>query len=507
MFLKKNRAILIIFFVIFILRLVFLSPWLEDWDSVQFSLALHEFDILKHQPHPPGYPLYILLGKFLYYFFKSDVRALTFLSALFGSLSVFITYLFTKRMFNKKVALFSAIILSILPVHWVLSEIAISNIPGLFFLTLLVYISYRDLTGSNDEAPSTLRSGYLLPTLRRERNPSEAINSSLSSASSRSRYFAKGDKTLLGFISGLSLGIRATDAPIIIGVLLFSALKKRRIKYLIYLSIGLFLGISIWFIPLIFKTGFDAFRDANAEISRYIIWHDMLSGKPFSLFIYTKTRIFNFIKLMNIGYTFPLVLFFVISLIKIVLRKNVFKDTAFQILFVFFISYTIPLIFFYNQELAQYTLPVAPVVAIIVSLYITSFKKPWVTNTIFISLALYLFITSLSLVHYQSASIPPTIEPINYIKERLKAEETLLITTYTYRQFQYYLPGFKNYYGVSNAPQEITSNYVVTDYNGLIKQISSLAQNYQLIDQVQFGPSKNPFVRVNKTNIFILKRK
>ena len=126
---------------------------------------------------------------------------------------------------------------------------------------------------------------------------------------------------------------------------------------------------------------------------------------------------------------------------------------------------------------------------------------------LFISLALYLFITSLSLVHYQSVSIPPTIEPINYIKEKLKAEETTLVTTYTFRQFQYYLPGFKNYYGVSNAPQKITGNYVVVDYNGLIKQIPSLAQNYQLINQVQFGPSKNPFVRVNKTNIFILERK
>lgn len=463
MFFKKNRIILIIFFVTLVLRLVFLSPWLEDWDSVQFSLALHEFDILKHQPHPPGYPLYILLGKFLHYFIKSDVKALTFLSALCGSISIFITYLFTKRMFNKKVALFSATILSVLPVHWVLSEIAISNIPGLFFLTLLVYVSYRDLTGNND-------------------------------------------KTLLGFISGITLGVRATDAPIVIGILLFSALKKRHIKYFIYLSIGLLFGISIWLIPLIQKTGFDNFRNANSEISRYVIWHDMLSGKPFSFYLYMKTRVFTFIKLMNIGYTLPLVLLFIVSLIKII-RKKVFKNTSYQIFFIYFISYTIPLIFFYNQELAQYTLPIAPIIVIVVSLWIASFRKLWITNTIMTCLTLYLFITGLSLVHYQSTSTPPTIEPINYIKEKLKAEETILITTYTFRQFQYYLPQFKNYYGVSNAPQEITNNYVVIDYEGLKQQIPSLASNYTLIDQAQFGPSKNPFVRLNKTNIFILKRK
>ncbi|MCX6705593.1 MAG: aspartyl/glutamyl-tRNA amidotransferase subunit B [Candidatus Woesebacteria bacterium] len=49
---------------------------------------------------------------------------------------------------------------------------------------------------SLDEAPSTLRSGYLLPMLRRERNPSEAKNSSLSSTGLRPRYFAKGDKLI-----------------------------------------------------------------------------------------------------------------------------------------------------------------------------------------------------------------------------------------------------------------------------------------------------------------------
>jgi len=48
---------------------------------------------------------------------------------------------------------------------------------------------------AKNEAPSTLRSGYLLPAPRRERNPSEAKSSSLSSAGLRPGYFAKGDKS------------------------------------------------------------------------------------------------------------------------------------------------------------------------------------------------------------------------------------------------------------------------------------------------------------------------
>ena len=48
-----------------------LSRWpyrarmLYNWDAVQFALALREFDIAKHQPHPPGYLLYVGLGRLL----------------------------------------------------------------------------------------------------------------------------------------------------------------------------------------------------------------------------------------------------------------------------------------------------------------------------------------------------------------------------------------------------------------------------------------------------------
>jgi hypothetical protein len=43
-----------------------LSPTLEDIDSLNFALGLREFDPVLHQPHPPGYPVYIALGRLSY---------------------------------------------------------------------------------------------------------------------------------------------------------------------------------------------------------------------------------------------------------------------------------------------------------------------------------------------------------------------------------------------------------------------------------------------------------
>jgi hypothetical protein len=41
----------------------FLAPSLEDIDSVNFALGVRDFDVATHRPHPPGYPVYIALGK------------------------------------------------------------------------------------------------------------------------------------------------------------------------------------------------------------------------------------------------------------------------------------------------------------------------------------------------------------------------------------------------------------------------------------------------------------
>ena len=41
----------------------FFPESLEDVDSVNFALGVRDFDVARHQPHPPGYPVYIGLMK------------------------------------------------------------------------------------------------------------------------------------------------------------------------------------------------------------------------------------------------------------------------------------------------------------------------------------------------------------------------------------------------------------------------------------------------------------
>ncbi|MCB1057814.1 MAG: DUF2723 domain-containing protein, partial [Acidobacteria bacterium] len=48
-----------------LLRLPFAARFLWDHDSVQFALGVEHFDLAAHQPHPPGYPVYIAILKVL----------------------------------------------------------------------------------------------------------------------------------------------------------------------------------------------------------------------------------------------------------------------------------------------------------------------------------------------------------------------------------------------------------------------------------------------------------
>ena len=44
-------------------HLTSLPTTLEDIDSVNFALGVRDFDPAQHRPHPPGYPVYVALGK------------------------------------------------------------------------------------------------------------------------------------------------------------------------------------------------------------------------------------------------------------------------------------------------------------------------------------------------------------------------------------------------------------------------------------------------------------
>src|SRR4029450_10214842 len=70
---------------------------LEDVDSINFALGVQRFDVAQHQPHPPGYPVFIAAAKGARALVGSDARALGALSIVSGALGVLaIAWLFRR---------------------------------------------------------------------------------------------------------------------------------------------------------------------------------------------------------------------------------------------------------------------------------------------------------------------------------------------------------------------------------------------------------------------------
>jgi hypothetical protein len=100
------------------LRLPFLAPRLAHWDAVNYALGLHDFNVAAHQPHPPGSPYFILLGRVFLWLTGDDNAALLGVTLLASVGAVLAEYALVRLLFGPRAALLAAILLMTQPVFW-----------------------------------------------------------------------------------------------------------------------------------------------------------------------------------------------------------------------------------------------------------------------------------------------------------------------------------------------------------------------------------------------------
>jgi hypothetical protein len=117
------------------LHLSYLPASLEDLDSINFALGLRDFDVARHQPHPPGYPVFIAAARIVYAVVPSEAHALGLLAmvsralaalalvALFGALD--------EHPSRRTVPLTAALLAVTSPLFWMTSARPLSDLVGL----------------------------------------------------------------------------------------------------------------------------------------------------------------------------------------------------------------------------------------------------------------------------------------------------------------------------------------------------------------------------------------
>ncbi len=116
-------------------HLLALPPSLEDLDSVNFALGIRDYDVSKHQPHPPGYPLFIGTAKLLHSAGFSEVHTLSLMSVVAGGLAVFALLILFRELDRDRSPgplTWAGVLLVIAsPLYWITAARPLSDLAGL----------------------------------------------------------------------------------------------------------------------------------------------------------------------------------------------------------------------------------------------------------------------------------------------------------------------------------------------------------------------------------------
>jgi hypothetical protein len=211
-----------------ITRFVFRSHYLYDLDSVNFALAIQRFDPRVHQPHPPGYFLYICLGRLLNVAFHDANLALVVLSIVASCGLAVVIYKMTLDWFGPTAALFAGIFFLFSPLAWFHGIVALTYIVEAFFSGFFGYLCWRICCG---------RPGVIVPA---------------------------------AIVLGVSAGVRPSSLVFLSPLFLFS-LRNATPKERCLGVAALVLTLTVWFVPMIAASGgLSAYFDALASLWRMI---------------------------------------------------------------------------------------------------------------------------------------------------------------------------------------------------------------------------------------------
>ena len=208
---NRNTSLLVSLLLICIFSRALSSIYyIEDIDSLRFALSIKEFDIVKLQPHFPGYPVFCFLVKAIHFIIGN--MGISF--SIVGGISIFFIIYYLLRMFSTSLKSYEgqyiALIIFLNPLFWLMSNRYMPDLMGLAIsLGAVYYLIYANRQG---------------------------------------RHLEKGF-----FLSGLLAGIRLSYLPLLFFPLLkifFSSNNKKQT-----LALYFFTGLFIWLIPMVSVTG------------------------------------------------------------------------------------------------------------------------------------------------------------------------------------------------------------------------------------------------------------
>lgn len=391
--------------IVFVSRLHFINPYTSSWDQVDFALAVKRYDLMAMQPHFPGYPFFILGGKFIHLFMMDPSKALTIFNIFFYASTLFPIFKLSSRFMNKSFASLSTALIysasySVIMVNQPMSEGAALAAFWWYLWSLLFALNKE-----NSRA-------ILLP---------------------------------LGLLS-LMLGIRLSYLPFAIGIIFLFYWKVKnaglKMKEIIYYLIAGVIFQGIWVMGLVISEGsligfiklslaFTSghFNDWGGTVeaadigfldritiflSRNILWTGIATESILSAIIY---------------------IFFLIYILSRVLKKQKNSSPFMNLLFIMFSSYFGWALLAQNVEKARHALPLAVLLIFFLCIRLFSQRIPFIIVGLSIFLLGHQVNQNVTLLRAE-ATEPPAVYKMNAFIEKMD-EPVILYTWEETRVLQY----------------------------------------------------------------------
>lgn len=225
---RQKLEILLLAGAVGISRFAFRSHDLYDLDSVNFALGMGRFDPRVHQPHPPGYFLYICLGRLINYLVHDANLALVILSILASIATVILIYWLALDWFGPRAAAFAGLLFLFSPLAWFHGTVA---------LTYSVEAAASALMGTLCWRIDRGKTGFILPA---------------------------------AIVLGISAGVRPSSI-LFLGPLFLFSLRHAPLKKILLGIAALGVTATAWFLPMIWASGgFAAYFGALASLWRMV---------------------------------------------------------------------------------------------------------------------------------------------------------------------------------------------------------------------------------------------
>jgi hypothetical protein len=131
-------------------RFLAMARTLWDWDEALLCLGMRSYDVTLHHPHPPGFPVYIALGRIVQTVVPNEFRALQAVNLAAGML-VFPAIFFLARELRLPfvTATIAAALCAFFPNVWFFGGGAFSDVPSLVLVVFAIAFLFRGCRDAN----------------------------------------------------------------------------------------------------------------------------------------------------------------------------------------------------------------------------------------------------------------------------------------------------------------------------------------------------------------------